>query len=608
MPRLQPESCDLEASGEAQSSLLVDFAGPLQGLLHGRTQKVASVPQWRPSMKGDLASAISGGQWTQARRAAVPKWQISDVRCQLCHSAPGTLEHRHECPRTEPPEGWPPDPPKAGLALRTVGQVRADALRTRGLLIMQLPSPQYSAVGWFRWMVAPGPDSDERLTWYLDGSMHDGNYTEYRAVGFGIVVVAPDRSLSAYGHGVPPSWCKTAAAAEAWALHIALAESAFPPKLRTDCQSLLTTAREGAAQATGPDRPLARIWNLIVASLDGRIESIVEHGNLVWMPAHQPLNAIGRVTLSNGKLLSGMDWRANRLVDALAKTAADTMRAPKAVRCLLESGSVAVKHRAALLAVVTHVANSCKEPVQRPDGTWTATVRRDAQQPAGHTRRQRKQPRPPAEPAALPEALVPDPCKEGRFPSAHSGKRKRVVSAGRRRKRSAIASREGQPECRPRGKRSVHWPIAQPICVSHYKPPQVSSCSTSSDGFDSMGWPAVDGRRAVGVVLPGAHDFGRMDRPVVDGRRAIDMAALPDAREELLLLYHAGLKVAWPQEASRDAHASPVRSWDDPSCTRGKAARTSKAARTAPAGESSDAALLDLKSLHESGLKVVWLI
>ena len=257
LPSLQPESCDVGTDNVSESTILVDFAGPLQGLLHRRTVKVTSVPQWSPCMKADLASAVSGGQWPQARRASVKRWQNADNRCQLCLAEPGTLEHRLACTCTMPPEGWPRDPPKAELAIQRVGQIRAKTLRTRGLLVLRLPSPQPLREGWFKWLVAPGPESDELCTWYLDGSMHDGDWVDYRAAGFGIVVVAPDRSLLAYGLGVPPGWCKTAAAAEAWALHIALLESAFPPKLRTDCLSLLSTAQEGATQATGPAKPLA---------------------------------------------------------------------------------------------------------------------------------------------------------------------------------------------------------------------------------------------------------------------------------------------------------------------------------------------------------------
>jgi len=64
----------------------------------------------------------------------------------------------------------------------------------------------------------------------------------YRAVGFAVVVHSPSEGLVAYGGGHPPSWCKTAAAAEAWALHIILSMSVMPPNVRTDCMALLSTA------------------------------------------------------------------------------------------------------------------------------------------------------------------------------------------------------------------------------------------------------------------------------------------------------------------------------------------------------------------------------
>ena len=135
------------ALGPRKKTMLVDFAGALQGLLHSRTTRVASIPQWGVNLKGDLASAISGGQWPQTCRAAGSSWQVTDLRCQLCPSAHGTLEHWHVCERTMPPGGWPPDPPKAELAMRRVGHLRATVLRTRDLLVMRLPSPQHAAEG-----------------------------------------------------------------------------------------------------------------------------------------------------------------------------------------------------------------------------------------------------------------------------------------------------------------------------------------------------------------------------------------------------------------------------------------------------------------------------
>ena len=43
---------------------------------------------------------------------------------------------------------------------------------------------------------------------------------------------------------------------------------------------------------------------------------------LRWMPAHTAEGSIGRVTTSDGTMLTALEWRANRLVDALAKSAA----------------------------------------------------------------------------------------------------------------------------------------------------------------------------------------------------------------------------------------------------------------------------------------------
>ena len=132
---------------------------------------------------------------------------------------------------------------------------------------------------------------------------------------------------------------------------------------------------------------------------------------------------------SNGKLLTGVDWRANRLVDALAKNAAATVRAPREVRCLLESGKAAVKHDAAMLAVVTHCANNHKVPVQRPDGTWGTRVTRDAQQPVRHSRKVRRPPQPPAEPAPLPDTTGVGLGKAGEWWQERPSKRPRTASA-----------------------------------------------------------------------------------------------------------------------------------------------------------------------------------
>ena len=82
--------------------------------------------------------------------------------------------------------------------------------------------------------------------------------------------------------------------------------------------------------------------------------------------------------LSDGKRLTAVDWRANRLVDALAKRAAATSRAPPAIIRLLDSATVAVRHAACLLACVTHHANNHRVEKISDDGSISYTVCRDA--------------------------------------------------------------------------------------------------------------------------------------------------------------------------------------------------------------------------------------
>jgi hypothetical protein len=408
------------------------------------------------------------------------------------------------------------------------------------------------------------------------------------------VVVAPGRSLAAYGLGVPPGWCRTAAAAEAWALHVALMQSAFPPKLRTDCMSLLTTARGGAAQATEARRPLARIWKLISSSLDGCIEAIAERGLLVWMPAHQPLSAIGSKALSNGKLLTGVDWRANRLVDALAKQAAATMQAPKRVRCMLQSGQIAVKHFAALLGIVTHASNNHVVEFQRPDGSMGSRTVRDAQQPSNRSgHRRRRQPKPPTEPRPLRAVSIPD--LDGRLGShtERIAKRRRASSTGRARKKRAFCSMDGRPEsllphrrqqkasCR-RGATHVSWnAIPGVLPVLPYQAPGVGS------------------NRLQAAVLPAGQSSLHEQYPA---------CLTPAPEDEIRQLSRHGLKIAWPPlrlnacekkaptselVASRSASSSVI-------CAQGNGAEC----RTGDPEQAS--AFLDLQLLHEDGFKVIW--
>ena len=60
------------------------------------------VPEWERKHAPMLLSAMAGGQWIQTRRAAVPKWELTDKRCQLCFDAPGTDAHRYAAANQRP--------------------------------------------------------------------------------------------------------------------------------------------------------------------------------------------------------------------------------------------------------------------------------------------------------------------------------------------------------------------------------------------------------------------------------------------------------------------------------------------------------------------------
>ena len=102
------------------------------------------------------------------------------------------------------------------------------------------------------------------------------------------------------------------------------------------------------------------------------------------------MTAIGEVKLSNGQRLTAVEWRANRLADALAKQAALTRKAPVAVIQTLKSARAAVRHSAALLGQVTHAANNHRVVGWRPDGTAEVKVMRDSQPKDPSTRRVRQ--------------------------------------------------------------------------------------------------------------------------------------------------------------------------------------------------------------------------
>ena len=81
---------DAGAGDGQQSDLLVDCSCSVSRLRKGRScpKSAGSVSElWLTKMRGDLAFALAGGQWSQTLKATVPSFGIPDSQCQLCHAA-----------------------------------------------------------------------------------------------------------------------------------------------------------------------------------------------------------------------------------------------------------------------------------------------------------------------------------------------------------------------------------------------------------------------------------------------------------------------------------------------------------------------------------------
>jgi len=140
--------------------------------------------------------------------------------------------------------------------------------------------------------------------------------------------------------------------------------------------------------------------------LDNDLAALERSNLLVWQPSHQSERTIGQIKGSDGKKTTPVDWRANRLVDALAKGAAATARASKATINLLRSATVACLHAACTLGRVTHAANHHKVEEADASGTVRIVTKRDSTDapPRKHTVATAKAPAPQPVPAAESEA------------------------------------------------------------------------------------------------------------------------------------------------------------------------------------------------------------
>ena len=98
----------------------------------------------------------------------------------------------------------------------------------------------------------------------------------------------------------------------------------------------------------------------------------------IWMPSHESVTAIGSTLHSQGQPITATMWRANRLADALAKTAADRDRLPRWVTRWVKTAATAAREAAALLGVVTFAANNLATEISLPDGRKRTVQLRDS--------------------------------------------------------------------------------------------------------------------------------------------------------------------------------------------------------------------------------------
>ena len=79
-PGLVPAKPDVGTGIHGKADTIIDFVSALSPLASGRVEQLPDTPEFARKHSSALLSAVSGGQWPQVRKAAVPKWGIEDNR------------------------------------------------------------------------------------------------------------------------------------------------------------------------------------------------------------------------------------------------------------------------------------------------------------------------------------------------------------------------------------------------------------------------------------------------------------------------------------------------------------------------------------------------
>ena len=190
------------------------------------------------------------------------------------------------------------------------------------------------------------------------------------------------------------------------------------------------------------------------------------------MPAHGARHTIGNAVKSDSSRVTATEWRANRLVDAVAKSAAAATRVEQRVMKSTEGAAAALRYSAAKLGTVTHAASHCAGTVTDANGCTKTVMRRDAVAPRfrqarsdiGVARRGRAGPIVTADsPAACPVPLVA---------ASSSGGLAGVIGGGASTGGTALSPSRVRG-CQPRSLASVLSAARAAAATKHYQREQV---------------------------------------------------------------------------------------------------------------------------------------
>ena len=269
-------------------------------------------------------------------------------------------------------------PDALGLWLR-LSTERQVLLNTRGLMAIKMRIPSGEQQDYFIWHVRPSQEAElEGAEWYIDGSLFDEKLDFSRRCGFGIVVVAADGQLLGYGSGVPPAWIHDAAGAELWAFYVVIREAPGMPRTFTDCQGILDGLAATPARLVDQHSKLARTWAMILQAVEDSADKVKEQ--VTWVPAHVTASRMMALppNTSAGTPMTWRQWRANRLVDMVAKAAAEQTRLPPEANELMRKADALNTHAAAVLGAVTYAANNLERVTELPGGGQLTIIFRDS--------------------------------------------------------------------------------------------------------------------------------------------------------------------------------------------------------------------------------------